>query len=101
MTAAICTAALYVCSETTKQAENVMDTLFVGEESYEVFEQATFFFSLFNHATQEGLSLKNLVNLHFATIQLRGAWGDEAMEGEDPDGGDEDDLNRKVIDLLG
>jgi hypothetical protein len=45
-----------------------MDVLFLGEECDEAWQQATFFFSLFNHATQNGSSLKNLVNLHFATI---------------------------------
>ena len=78
-----------------------MDILFLDNDNNEVWEQATFFTSLFNHATENGLSMKNLVNLHFATIQLRGAWGDDAMEGEDRKAGDEDDLNRKVIELIG
>ena len=42
----------------------------------------------------------NLINLHFATMQLRGAWGDEVQEGE-AEAVDDDDLNRRVVELIG
>ena len=53
-------------------------------------------FSVFDQCT----GLANLVNVHFAIMQLRGTWGEDTAHGEIAEKAVEDDMNRKVLDLI-
>jgi hypothetical protein len=38
--------------------------------------------NLFTTYDQVNLGVKNLINVHFAIMQLRGTWGEDTAEGE-------------------
>ena len=99
MVEALCTAGLFVRQLTGKgnSCEDVLNVLLTPDELCDEKTRVVSLFAEFNN-TCEGIN--NLVNLHFAIMQLRGKWGEDTGEDYAAKEVHEEDLNQQVVDLL-
>ena len=79
MAEALCTAGLFIRQLTEKgnSCEDVLNVLLEPDEVEDAQKRVVNLFREFNNACD---GINNLVNLHFAIMQLRGKWGEDTGE---------------------